>query len=199
MPSGPDNADQETPTSDALAYVDTPLDVMLAYYFRAEGAAAQCLARRGDAEAAKWLQRRDEDDRAAWAQLARQSELTMGQVVDRVMKLREGHWEVEEQIEAGTRTQDARDKGTHPNLGTHRGRSHVLKPDQCDRLKSGILICRALNSRTGCPSPCPDGMAHVCNKMTRPNRACGLSNHNYETCRARPGGRAGKKTPQKGR
>ena len=77
-------------------------------------------------------------------------------------------------------------------------RANLLLRDQAERIANGATICRAWNSADGCPRPCPHGFAHVCNKQIRANRACGMTNHHYLTCKSLPGGRAGKK-PRDGR
>jgi len=87
-------------TVDTASVINVPLDIMMAYHDRAKrmsyrrlqlpGQRSKCTSR--EQETLTWLIGMDKEERAAWAEQFRDSDLTFGQVVQRVMRQTETNW-----------------------------------------------------------------------------------------------------------
>ena len=191
----PDAPGAETATTDPIEFVEVPYETAMSYFWKAERAAMAVAALKGETFAMHWLQSRDEGDRTAWVDLSRTSSLSLGNIMDRISKVRESMWLYDDLVTKAP-LQQPRQPATEAQ--NRRADKHLLLKDQFDWLNNGKRICRAFNSRDGCTDPCPFGQEHVCNKLVRPNGACGLRNHTYLNCQASKGGRGSKRRQQKG-
>jgi len=79
-------------TMDTALVINAPLDIMMAYHDRAQRMSYRMLRVRKAQETLTWVIGNDEEERAAWTDQFRHSELTFGQVVQRVMRQREASW-----------------------------------------------------------------------------------------------------------
>ena len=89
----PTPANPEPPTDAALGadstkYVAIPLDVVMAYFFRAKRASAVLPT----SKRLEWLQARDTEERAEWVSRFRETTLPLGAVIKEVMVARDAHW-----------------------------------------------------------------------------------------------------------
>ena len=163
-----------------------------------------------DYDVLKWLERHDTDERAIWVEQYRTSNKTMGQVIKAVMELRESSWEPPEAVQARgggqpgssndntpTRTRNVRQQAQRtshplrtPTKGNHNpgqknkqwGNVDGLDGPQVFELRDGKKICMEFN-RGGCSKRCPKDMVHICSKMLRNGRACGMRNHCSRDCK----------------
>lgn len=71
-----------------MKFVQAPLDVMLAYFYRAKRTTSLLPA----AKRLQWLMMRDSEERAEWVARFRESSATLGQVVKEVFVARDAHW-----------------------------------------------------------------------------------------------------------
>jgi len=182
----------ETRGSKTTSFVECPLDVVLRYHFRAMINVAKVPAQ----HQLEWLRSRDIAERTEWVEAHRHSTDTVGAVVDRIYKQREGIWIVEEphqrdspRMARPVDEEEADDDQTRPL----RVKKETKKPapkrkpgtkHTIDKTKDGKDICRAYN-QGGCKSPCPNGRLHVCNAKLKNSRACGLRGHTSKDCRNR--------------
>ena len=161
---------EETEDSNPIEHVEIPLETTLKYFFRAEERAYKMADQRGTQAAMQWLKVRDEQDRSSWVEVHRQSSLTLGQVIDRIQKLRESTWLVDDlPIPAPPAASSA---SLTPS-------GAALPRDFQPTMKDGRPLCIAFNFGS-CSEPCPLNHLHVCGKLVRgSNRICGMRNHSY--------------------
>ena len=74
--------------ADSARFVQAPLDIMLAYFYRAKRTAGLLPA----AKRLSWLTMRDSEERAECVARFRESTATLGQVVKEVFVARDAHW-----------------------------------------------------------------------------------------------------------
>ena len=74
--------------ADSVKFVQAPLDVMLAYFYRAKRTTSLLPV----AKRLPWLMMRDAEERAEWVARFRESSSTLGQVVKEVFVARDAHW-----------------------------------------------------------------------------------------------------------
>ena len=77
-----------TLSADSTGFVQVPLDVMLANYYRARRTALMIPQSRR----LGWLQQRDVEERAEWVARFRESTRTLEEVVKQVFGARDAHW-----------------------------------------------------------------------------------------------------------
>ena len=174
-------APAEQQGSDPNDYVGVPLCVAMRYFWRAQDRAMTMSKNFGEALALSWLQQRDTQERTAWVELFRTSELTLGAVIDRVYKMRESVWIIDETKRALTpppQLPKAKAKAGPPSM-QDRGRG--TDSYKATHLPNGVEICAAWNSPNGCNKPgCQK--YHGCAMKLRNGRVCGLKNHTIVEC-----------------
>lgn len=155
--------------SDSCSAVEVPLDVVMAYHFRAKRTSSQLpMAKR-----LGWLQQRDLEERAEWVSRFRESQSTLGMVIKEVMAQRDAHCvpipaaDVAGQpLKSGKVSQFALGK---PISGRQVART----------MKDGTKLCQA-NCKN--KPPCAQGQ-HRCALVTRKERVCGAAGHGANACR----------------
>ena len=173
--------------TESVDYVAIPWDVLQLYYFRASRAAQSVPV----SQRLTWLERVDTEERSVWVSDFRDSERTLGDIVQATYKARDPHWTyVSSQQPASTVTTlalrppqqaPARQVTGPKGKGGTKGRQ-PSRNRWAHTMANGQPLCAAFqrNECTG-PGPCANG-AHKCAK-TKPNgRVCG-GNHPASTCR----------------
>jgi hypothetical protein len=177
-----ENPIPESFDTSTLKYVECPLDVTLAYYFKCEKAV---LSNSGDR--LQWLRTRDEDERSEWVYRLQNTPLTIGNIISTVALERAAIWQADNLSRAQASQQPGR--GTKPphEPPSKRPRvdfdQHKTLPqkgsdqpyEHTDSMKDGASICKNWN-RKQCKDPCPGRRLHVCNVLVK-GRACGMRNH----------------------
>jgi hypothetical protein len=165
-----------------LLYVECPLDITLAYYFKCEKAVLS-----NSGERLQWLRSRDEDERSEWVYRLQNTPLTIGNIIATVAVERAAIWQTENFPRAQASQQPARaPKPSHeppskrPKVDSSQRKSLPQKGsdqthEHTDALKDGSSICKNWN-RKQCSDPCPGRRLHVCNVLVK-GRACGMRNH----------------------
>jgi hypothetical protein len=178
-----ENPIAESFDTSTLEYVECPLDVTLAYYFKCEKAA---LGYSGDR--LQWLRTRDEDERSEWVYRLQNTPLTIGNIISKVALERAAIWQADNIPRAHQGSQQP-GRGSKPPYESPSKRPRVdfeqHKPspqkgsdqphEQTDSMKDGAIICKNWN-RKQCKDPCPGQRLHACNVLVK-GRACGMSNH----------------------
>ena len=169
---------EEPRGANTTLFVEIPLDVVQAYFFRAEIAVQKV----DPPLRLDWLRSRDVQERSLWVQRYRNSEMTLGEVIATTTKDREAVWMVE------TKTTPAKAAPAvvvppvpppPPKVSPQKrpGGAH-----SCRTTKDGKKICQKYNG-AGCAEPCPVGELHVCAAMLKNGRACAIRGHKISECR----------------
>ena len=185
-------------TTDTALVINVPLDIMMAYHDRAQRMAFRMLRFRGEAETLAWVLSNDEEERAAWTDQFRHSDLTLGQVVQKVMRQREASWTPPAALTTSERSggQAGGGGGGKPQLAAKgSGGSGLVKVkaeagvsssaqsfETVETMTDGRLLCADFNRGKCNSKDCPKGL-HLCNRKCRSGRACGFNNHMSKDCR----------------
>jgi len=185
-------------TIDSTLVINVPLDIMMAYHDRAQRMAFKMLRSCGEAETLAWVLSNDEEERAAWTDQFRHSDLTFGQVVQKVMRQREASWTPPAALTTSERSggQDGGGGGGKPQLaakGSSGGGSMRVKAEAgasksiqsfeiVEAMTDGRPLCAEFNRGKCNSKDCPNGL-HLCNRKCRSGRACGFNNHMSMNCR----------------
>ena len=76
--------------SNSVEYVEVPMDIIQQYFYRAKRSAS--LVPFG--QRLEWLQQGDADERSEWVAKFRDSQKTLGRVIQEVYTMRDAHWSV---------------------------------------------------------------------------------------------------------
>ena len=85
-----DGAAEDYKGADTCKVVECPLDILMRYYFRVQSRASEL----PKSEALNWLVKHDEADRSQWVDKFRNTQMTLGEVVQITLVQREAMWEV---------------------------------------------------------------------------------------------------------
>jgi hypothetical protein len=155
-----DNQFPESFNTATLLYVECPLDITLAYYFKCEKAV---LSNNGDR--LQWLRTRDEDDSSEWFYRL-QKTLTIGNIIATVAVECAAIWQAENPSRAqASQCQDvalSRLTSRHqkrPKIVSSQHKSSPQKSsdqphEHTDSMSYGASICQNWN-RKQCKDPCP--------------------------------------------
>ena len=147
--------------SDSCRFVQVPLDVMQAYYYRAKR--TTCLL--PPAKRLAWLQSKDAEERSEWVARFRESTASLGQIVKEVYTLRDAHWVPPPILPFADSPAGVPSSGTskdnsganHFALGKPINGKQVAKV-----LKDGSRLCQAFqHGQCKQKTPCPNGQ-HRC-------------------------------------
>jgi len=185
-------------TTDTALVINVPLDIMMAYHDRAQRMSYRMLRNRGEAETLAWLIGNDEEERSAWTDQFRHSELTFGQIVQKVMRQREASWIPPAAVTTSERSggQAGRGGGGKPpppakgsggggpvkvktEVGTA---SSAQKFETVEMMSNGKALCADYNKGKCNARNCSKGL-HLCNRRCRNGRACGFNNHMSKDCK----------------
>lgn len=146
----------DTLGSDSCLAVEVPLDVVMAYYFRAKRTSSQLpLSKR-----LAWVQHRDMEERSEWVARFRESQATLGVIIKEVMAQRDAHW-----------------------VALSWGPPEVTPPAAGGDSAQPTKLCQNFQQGT-CKNktPCAQGQ-HRCALVTRKERVCGAAGHGAHACR----------------
>ena len=182
VPGGP--ALSDILGSDSCLAVEVPLDVVMAYYFRAKRTSSQLpMAKR-----LSWLRQKDMEERSEWVAKFRESQMTLGTVIKEVMAQRDAHWVTmgwapSDPIASPPSVENALSpaksgKPSHFTLGKPINGRSVARI-----MKDGTKLCQAFQ-QGNCKNkpPCAQGQ-HRCALVTRKERVCGAAGHGAHACR----------------
>ena len=176
--------------SNPTDYVMAPWDILEAYYWRAVRASHK----QPEATRLAWLEKTDIAERAMWVSKFRDSNSTIGKVIQEVSMQRDAHWEAPPSAarsepsghgappaEAGRQTQPPLPPPP-PQGATKKPQVGSVQPV----LKDGKKLCpdfqRGACSKKG--ASCPKGL-HRCGRVTSRGRVCGMPHHGASACRSR--------------
>ena len=176
-------ATPEVRGDDTVKVVDCPLDLLMRYYYRAQARIADMPKQ----EALTWLVKHDEADRSSWVDRFRNSQMTLGEVIQTTLIQREAMWEIPHRVESGSLAivpyvprnaggQKGAARSTRKPKGQGKGgkgqgkfRSAVkMSP----KLRDGKAICMSYNHGKCNLQGCPKGR-HVCAGIFPSGRICG--------------------------
>ena len=178
---------------DSTKQVAVPLDVMLRYYFRAVRVSS--LWPEGTRLA--WLRAHDEAERTVWVDRYRNSQDSLGVVVQAVTKERDAHWVGPLVAGKASTSSSTKRRSRSPSGGSHH--SHVSsrkgsrKRSKKDKKKSGKAkrwlaktrggesLCKGWNSKAGCKDGKKCTAKHRCNGelSSSKGKACGEDHPSY--------------------
>lgn len=185
----PTPANPEPPTDAALGadstkYVAIPLDVVMAYFFRAKRASAVLPTNKR----LEWLQARDTEERAEWVSRFRETTMPLGAVIKEVMVARDAHWLLASPAAAsGAEVPPVPLGGGSPAKSQAISQFTLGKPingrSVAKVMRDGTKLCQAFQhgqckSKTGCAQG-----QHRCGIVTKKERVCGSPGHGASTCR----------------
>ena len=171
--------------ADSTKFVLVPLDVMLAYFYRAKRTTCTLPV----SKRLNWLQARDTEERSEWVSRFRESTLSLGQVAREVYSMRDAHWlpptsSADPLVPGVTGSPGAAGQavgGNHFQLGKSIVGRQVAKV-----LKDGSKLCQAFqHGQCKSKTPCPQGQ-HRCGLVVKKERVCGASGHGAATCKTSP-------------
>ena len=162
----------ETLGANSTDFVQIPLDIVMTYYYRTVKVAGAMPYQLRLAH----IQRLDTDERAEWVQLFREGNLTLGQVIQRVMQKRDAHW-----IPLAMHKKVADDPGTPPKVTKTNQKKSRLE------LGDGTKLCGAYNSAKGCKDKACK-LEHRCSTVLRNQQSCGAKSHGFANCPVVRGG-----------
>ena len=192
--------------NDADKFVKVPWEVLQAYYFRASRAVRSM----PEASRLAWLEERDIAERAVWVSQFREGDEPLGQVVQAVMEKRGAHWDVVRPSQAPSH---GHNMVVRPSQAPQSWRGHnmVVRPSQAPQswrgptmlipshnpnemtpgttaaaLRDGNALCPYWNAgkckRNTQELSCDKGL-HLCAKVLKKGRICGLRFHGAHNCR----------------
>jgi hypothetical protein len=183
--------------NDADKFVKVPWEVLQAYYLRAARAVRSMPeAHRSQPEASRlaWLEERDIAERAVWVSQFREGDETLGQVVQAVMEKRGAHWDVVRPSQAPSHGHDmvARPsqapqswRGPTTLIPSHNP-NEMTPVTTAAALRDGNVLCPYWNAgkckRNTRELSCDEGL-HLCAKVLRKGRICGMRFHGAHNCR----------------
>ena len=177
-PAPGNRPETEESVADSILFVECPLDVLEAYFRRAELNARKVPFRLR----LEWISRRDLAERTKWVDRFRNSKLSLGEVVKTVFTEREACWEPPSSEQGGPskRRSRSRSRGGARSATSPGGASGARlsaagagkgKIFFCEKFK-GKKLCTQWNLGP-CPEPCRDGNLHACDAKQSHGGACG--------------------------
>ena len=166
--------------SNSVEYVEVPVDIIQQYFYRAKRSAALVPFN----QRLEWLQQRDNDERSEWVARFRDSQKSLGRVIQEVYAMRDAHWSVPITT-SGTPSSRSTPEPVTPvksdsnrwTLGNPINGRQVAKI-----LKDGTRLCQAFQH-----GQCKAKAKHRCGLVLRKERACGAPGHGAAACRGRGG------------
>ncbi len=195
----PQAVDPSTETvlgADSTQHVLVPLDVVMAYWWRAHAAAHRIPA----PQRLAWLESRDCAERAVWVTEFRDSDRSLGLVIRDTMQRRDAHWMAPAEVGPRPRSVEenppsrqevllkpanttARGSGAKADFGGLEVQTMFGKPVSL-KMKDGQGLCPAFQHDQCTRKDCPRGV-HRCGVVTKPGRVCGSTSHGARKCTAK--------------
>ena len=171
--------------ADATKYLEVPLDVAIAYFWRAKR--TTCVVPMS--KRLQWLKSRDTEERSEWVSRFRESTDTLGVIIKEVMVARDAHW-IPAITQPGsdpvsTGGGDAKQpQSPNPAKTSHFQLGKPINGKQVARtMRDGTKLCQAFqHGQCKNKTPCPSGQ-HRCAAVTKKERICGASGHGAAACR----------------
>ena len=171
--------------AESTNFVEVPLDVVMAYYYRAKRQSSLLPL----SQPLAWLESRDLEDRSVWVSRFRESSKTLGEVIKETITARDAHWVPH--LASGVTRSEATRQPQSPSQPTSAPASQLtlgksIAGKKVARImKDGTKLCASFQQgQCKAKSPCPQGV-HRCGVVTRGDRVCGLSSHGAIQCRAK--------------
>ena len=178
-------APQEKRGTDTVLMVEVPLDIAMAYVYRARRYAESLPY----AQALQYTMSRDEAEREVWIDRYRNTDQTLGHIIKSVQEMRESMWQLPDAAAKRTGTVDPGTPPTKRLKGDGKGKAATpppadkkLVPTQylSRTLKNGNPLCAAYNRGECSKKDCPNGK-HLCSQKMTNDRICG-GNHPAHKC-----------------
>ena len=171
--------------ADSTNFVEVPLDVVMAYYYRAKRQSSLLPM----SQRLSWLESRDLEDRSDWVSRFRESSKTLGEVIKETCAARDAHW-MPHHASGVTRSETNKQPSQPSATTTSQVSQFVLGKAIAGKkvarvMKDGTKLCAAFqHGQCKNKTPCPQGM-HKCGVVTRGERVCGMPGHGAAQCRAK--------------
>jgi hypothetical protein len=178
----------ETKGTDSTKAVQCPLDTLMRYYYRVHDRAN----RLGNApNTFQWIKEHDESERGCWVDRIRNSDETLGEIIQSVFVTREAMWETPAPSGYQQRDTKGPGKGTgaspgtgppgqgapagsHTNAGSPgKAAAGSTRTKKTDYLRDGTELCRNYNAGRCRLTNC--ARAHKCSVVKASGRTCGGS------------------------
>ena len=168
--------------ADSSQFVMVPLDVVMAYWYRAKRTSSMLpMARR-----LEWVQTRDVAERAEWVSRFRESSSSLQAIIKEVMIARDAHWVAG--VSALPTAEPVAAGATAPVIKAPQVSQFTLGKAVNGRsvartMRDGTKLCAAFQQgQCKQKGPCPQGQ-HRCGVVTKKERICGSPGHGAHACR----------------
>lgn len=170
--------------SDSTRYVEVPLDTVLKYHGRAQNRAAQLPSH----AALEWVRERDLAERTMWVEQHRVTGKSLGTIIRETYDRREAQWDLPQDL-ASPRPGGKgakRPGGATPETGARKpgaGQASLVPGELALHFKDGTELCMSYNKGKCTNHKCT--RLHVCNKVLKNGRVCGMKNHTAANCKGK--------------
>ena len=181
VPGSPAAGTEASLGADSSKFVQAPLDVMLAYFYRAKRTTSMLPT----TKRLPWLMMRDAEERAEWVARFRESTLSLGQVVKEVFVARDAHWipTIQPAAQAGGGVTPPGPEKTPPTTNQFQLGKPINGKSVAKVLKDGSKLCQSFqHGQCKNKTPCPLGQ-HRCGMVVKKERVCGASGHGAAACK----------------
>ena len=167
--------------SNSVEYVEVPVDVIQQYFYRAKRSASLIPYN----HRLEWLQQRDNDERSEWVSRFRDSQKSLGRVIQEVYAMRDAHWSVPVTTSGIPSSRSTPEPVTPVKPDSNRWTlGNPINGRQVAKiLKDGTRLCQAFqHGQCKAKANCANGQ-HRCGLVLRKERACGAPGHGAAACR----------------
>ena len=167
--------------SNSVEYVEVPVDVIQQYFYRAKRSVSLVPFN----QRLEWLQQRDNDERSEWVARFRDSQKSLGRVIQEVYAMRDAHWSVPITTSGAPSSKPTSDPVTPVKSEANRWTlGNPINGRQVAKiLKDGTRLCQAFqHGQCKAKANCTNGQ-HRCGLVLRKERACGAPGHGAAACR----------------
>ena len=181
VPGAPTASTEAALGADAVKYVQAPLDIMMAYFYRAKRTTCFLPV----SKRLSWLMARDAEERAEWVARFRESTCTLGQVVKEVFVARDAHWipSLVPQAPAPAETAPAGSEANPPAANFFQLGKSINGKMVAKVLKDGSKLCQSFqHGQCTNKPPCALGQ-HRCGLVVKKERVCVASGHGAAACK----------------
>ena len=169
---------------DTCKFVICPLDVLMRYYYKVQTRSHEAHGPAG----LHWLVAQDEAERSEWVDKFRNTQMSMGEVIQLTMTQRQAMWAIPQSIQSHQQHQQQRSPQQHrqhqaPRMkvggkggkgkgkGTGSGKTGTAQRME-NKFKDGKMLCMSYNHGKCQSNPCSKGK-HVCAGSLGQGRVCG--------------------------
>ena len=165
----------------SVEYVEAPVDIIQQYFYRAKRSASMIPF----TQRLEWLQQRDNDERSEWVARFRDSQKSLGRVIQEVYAMRDAHWSVPITTSGTPSSRSTPDPVTPVKSEANRWTlGNPINGRQVAKiLKDGTRLCQAFqHGQRKAKAHCTNGQ-HRRGLVLRKERACGAPGHGAAACR----------------